>query len=222
MLPVADLCFSLPGLGELICNTNDAFELYILYYSSTALSLFIWGDCLGCRAEHTWTNMKMTPVIPRLRRHRFSCSLKNLFFSFTRQPRWRLVVITLWWGWCPAGTISTVFPFSTDYWNTASSPRPERTVWITSALWNELLRIHIHTQSFVFLWLQQFDKCRYKYFWTFLPNILFIPDYVKFDVRIFIWVIILIHLNSWMMTDLIVLFCPLSRDFVVLDSLFLG
>ncbi len=45
------------------------------------------------------------------------------------------------------GTMSTVFPSSTDYWKTTSFPRAEKTVWIISALWNEILHTHKHTHS---------------------------------------------------------------------------
>lgn len=64
-------------------------------------------------------------------------SLFSLYLVVTLQPRWRLVVITQWWGWCPVGTISTVFPSSTDYWIRMSYPRPGRTAWRISAEWND-------------------------------------------------------------------------------------
>lgn len=108
-------------------NFNTLYILTILYFTSTSHT----------EQRHFF--------IPRLRRAgkwtRMLCmcsSVKYLFFSLALQPRWRLVVITRWWGWCPVGTISIVFPSSTDYWNNASSPRPERTLSITSALWNEI------------------------------------------------------------------------------------
>ena len=106
-----------------ICCTEDlSFDLYTR----------------NKEAKQVWLQNTMSCVC--------SC-VKYLFFLFGPQPRWRLVAITQWWGWCPVGTTSTEFPSSTDYWNTTSSPRPERTAWIISALWNETTHTHTHTHT---------------------------------------------------------------------------
>lgn len=84
------------------------------------------------------------------------------------QPRWRLAAITRWWGWCPVETISTASPFSTDYWNTMTSCRPERTVWITSALWNEISHTYTLSQTHTLIHL-----CKYTSATNAIINILY-------------------------------------------------
>lgn len=173
---------------------------------------------LGC---HTLVAPRLWRAGPRAGMLCMCSSVKRLLFSLAPQPRWRLVVITRWWGWCPVGTISTAFPFSTDYWNSTSSPRPRRTVWITSALWNEITRANtrLWTRTRIRSHYQPF-LCKYTSLMNALNQPLFFakyfnscPHYVSFDLWIFIWEIVWIRLKSfWILMRLIDLFVAVCGE----------